>query len=423
VSDACAHCAAPLAVDQRYCLSCGTRRPGAPSLDALPPLPAPRPDGRSRRRPRVSATAAGTVTAGVLAAGILIGVGIGPVALSTGHPAERSVILVDAGPVARRAPVSPAASAGGALAPPRGEAPSAEQPAVPAPTAAPAVVSPTPAPAPTPPAAPAPAPTPTPPASPPEPKPEPPAPAPVALDGVVVSVNPVTGVFVLADAEGLLSAVHADALPPAGGGLKIQARPLANGTWALDDPLPTSAAPSAPVGVRLQGTVTWVDPLHGAYTMSAPGVSLLVGPAAPAAAPPPAVGDQVEVEATLAPSAEPAAPATLVERARRALPAVEPPWDVTSIVVAVDTARHRLFLSADDAGRGGGALIVDAPAPFDLDALTAGERIVARVRPTTGGGLRLTGIAADTTPKAADDAAGAQGDLATPASNVPPPTR
>ncbi len=108
--------------------------------------------------------------------------------------------------------------------------------------------------------------------------------------------------------------IHVPELPKLGQFAQVAARSLANGTWSADDV--ASSAGSSP-DVRLRGTVTALDPAGGRYVLSARGVSLLVAlPAAPAdgtpAPAPPALGDAVDVKATLedAPKPAPAADGT-----------------------------------------------------------------------------------------------------------------
>jgi hypothetical protein len=81
--EACPACGAAMALDQRYCLTCGSRRgePRLPFMDAVvfmdamrqPPDPAP-PSATPDRRPRVSANA--SLVAGVATLVLAIGVGV-----------------------------------------------------------------------------------------------------------------------------------------------------------------------------------------------------------------------------------------------------------------------------------------------------------------------------------------------------------
>jgi hypothetical protein len=81
--EACPSCSASMAPDQRYCLSCGSRRgePRLPFMDAVvfmeamrPPPASAAPPAASERRPRVSANA--SLVAGVATLVLAIGVGV-----------------------------------------------------------------------------------------------------------------------------------------------------------------------------------------------------------------------------------------------------------------------------------------------------------------------------------------------------------
>src|ERR1700693_5697303 len=79
VGDRCANCQAPLAPDQRYCVSCGERRGRARFSDAslaaqTAPAAVEAPAPASRRYPRMSS--ASTLITGVATLLIALGVGV-----------------------------------------------------------------------------------------------------------------------------------------------------------------------------------------------------------------------------------------------------------------------------------------------------------------------------------------------------------
>jgi len=270
--------------------------------------------GRPRRRPPPASLGAVAVT--VLASGILIGVGIGPLALGVSSAARQLLVLVTGGAAAPARHDNAASSppAGGGLAPPSGQADlgggggGGDTPAP-----APGRAAPSPAPA---------GPTPTrpgtehtTPASPPRPAPPgtpttPPAPpVTIALTGRVAHVNPLNGALALSGRHGDLKSLHLSAGPKPGQRLEVQARHLLNDTYAVDDPLPRATDDPSPVD--LTGTVTFVDVPHSFYVLSAPGVSVAIGVGE--TAPPPAPA--------------PASPFArrLASRAARRAAAVDPP--------------------------------------------------------------------------------------------------
>ncbi len=269
--------------------------------------------GRRRRRPRPASL--GVVAVTVLASGILIGVGIGPLALGASSAARRLLVLVMGAPATPAAPDRASAPpAGGGLAPPSGQADlggGGGGGGAPAPAPGPAAPSPAPAhPIPT-----RPRPEHTTPASPPRPAPPrtpttPPAPpVTVALAGRVAHLNPLNGALALTGRDGDLKSLHLSGDPKPGQRLEVRARHLLNDTYAVDDPLP--GATDDPSPVELTGTVTFVDVPHSFYVLSAPGVSVAIGVGE--TAPPPAPA--------------PASPFArrLASRAARRAAAVDPP--------------------------------------------------------------------------------------------------
>jgi hypothetical protein len=129
----CAECRTPLARDQRYCLSCGARRPGltpllsgdplaggavaAPGEIAPPPVGPPAATAVAepprRRIPRFSADATVLAGAACLLLALLVGVLIGRAGRDTTQPrtAAPQVITVGGGAPAAAATATPTAAA------------------------------------------------------------------------------------------------------------------------------------------------------------------------------------------------------------------------------------------------------------------------------------------------------------------------
>lgn len=267
------------------------------------------------------------------------------------------------------------------------------------------------------------------------------------LSGVVVHVNPAAGSYTVAEAGGLLTAVHAAKLPVPGAAVSVPVRMLANGTAA-------EAGPRKQRGTKaqadLEGIVTFVDPDSAApaYAVSKRGVSVLVhihpDPAgAPAVLPqlgayavvavdvekaPPASELPVAPPAEAIPPAEPTPPACAPDPA---LPAVVPPapvgilWqrqldadgapfassDFAGVVMATCPSEGLLRLSADDLRESGSDLVFTVPAAIDTGQLKPGDSVTATAAIAADGTLSLTGLAGDERTKGADDATTAQGDL------------
>lgn len=434
--------------------------------------------GRPRRRPRPASLGAVAVT--VLASGILIGVGIGPLALGASSAARRLFVLVTGAPAAPASHAAAASSppAGGGLAPPSGQA---DLGGGGAPAPAPGRAAPSPAPA-----GPTPSGPPTESTTPPSPRrtrprgPQTTPPAPpvtVALAGRVVHVNSLNGALALSGRGGDLKSLHYSGDPQPGRRLDVHARHLLNDTYTVDDPLPGAAEDPSPVD--LTGTVTFVDVLHSFYVLSAPGVSLAIGvgatapplapppaspfahrltaraarraaavdpspviplpvppitlppvgpvppitlppvvvPLPPIATPPPApplpqVGDRLAITADVVARTEPGAPPWLRERARApAGGSRDEVLDAAGVVLALGPRKRTLVLSGDDAHETTALLPVAVPPDLPLKGVVAQESVVAHVRPDGHGAFTLTGIAADTDPDTADDAANALGDF------------
>ncbi len=96
-----------------------------------------------------------------------------------------------------------------------------------------------------------------------------------ALAGTVVHVNPAASSYTVAEVGGVMSAVHAGKLPPAGAQVEVPIRVLANGTLAeAGKRVKTGTKAKA----KLAGIVTYIDadPAAPGYAVSNQGTSLFV---------------------------------------------------------------------------------------------------------------------------------------------------
>jgi hypothetical protein len=95
------------------------------------------------------------------------------------------------------------------------------------------------------------------------------------LAGIVVHVNPAASSYTVAETGGVMSAVHAGKLPPAGSQVEVPIRVLANGTLAEAGKRVKTGTKK---GAKLAGIVTYVnaDPAAPGYTVSNQGTSLFV---------------------------------------------------------------------------------------------------------------------------------------------------
>ena len=333
------------------------------------------------------------------------------------------------------------------------------------------------------PSAPAPPATPVTPVAPPPTTPEPPPTAtteesptappaeeteqPLVIKGTVIHVNPEADSYGLTTGKGQLSAIHAKKLPEVGRKLQVEARELANGTFAEDGKAELLGRAS---GAKFQGLVTYVDPTTGDYTISRRGTSIFVRLDPANVAEPPAVGNLLTVEVSIAelelavgappepvqpapvepvpepapadPPARPAPPqievpaiappalpdgcgprpptpqppeTTLVERSRETGADFLGYSDFEGIVQGVCRNRGTLILSGDDIGESGADLTfaVPADAEIDLATIASGDVVDASAtidEPTLE--LTLTGVSGDGGVDEADDPALAQGDQA-----------
>jgi hypothetical protein len=226
------------------------------------------------------------------------------------------------------------------------------------------------------------------------------------LAGTVVHVNSAAGSYTVAEAGGLMSAVHAGKLPTAGAEVEVPIRALANGTLAeAGKRVKTKTTKAA----ELAGIVSFVnpDPLAPAYTVSNKGTSALVHVTPdPSGALPelPVLGAYVTVKAGIEAG-------RLTQTQLNGGGASFTHVELEGIVGAVEAETAHLLISADDVRESGLDIALNVPAGIDVTKLTSGESILAGADIGTDGSLTLTGLAGDERTKGAEDAGTAQGDL------------
>ncbi|MEA2413028.1 MAG: hypothetical protein QOC77_3589 [Thermoleophilaceae bacterium] len=413
----CGSCSSPLAAGQRYCLVCGERRAELPTWFRPPERQPAHPDIRVAAPLLTGRRSLGAVGTVVLACGVLIGAAVGPALTPASLAATAGqLIVVSTGPLGGAAGTVAAGSgaggggggaASGGLAAPTGNV--AAPPhrvvnrgggAAPAAPAAAAAVPSAPAPAPTTPAQPTTPATPAPPAEDP------------TVAGTVVHLSHEGHGYAVVTKEGELIALHAtEKEPKLGDKLKTTVKPLDNGTFEQLKAKVSGHSDTA----SFHGTVTFADSQAGVYTVSAPGVSLLLHlppppapPADPAPPPPavPAVGTltTVDVAIKLPPpgNTDPAAKPQLEETKRVDGDPASGDLDLEAIVEnqqpdpSTPPDPSHLIVSADDSAESPATLYLKIPPKLDVSKLKKpGTVISALVKLEADGTLTLVSAAKD----------------------------
>lgn len=232
-----------------------------------------------------------------------------------------------------------------------------------------------------------------------------------ALVGTVVHVNPAARSYTLAIKGGELVPVHAVKLPRPGTEVSIEARQLANGTFAEEG---TRQREGLKEKTSFRGVVTFVDvnPVSPGYTISGRGASLFVAvvPDPAGALPPlPALGSRVLATVAIE------RPAILLQRGIEIEPG-EPSiyLDLSGIYAGLSPETGQLLLSADDTRVSEADLSLVVPPQIDTSQLEPGESLLATAELAEDGTLTLAGLASDEQLEGADDPTDAQGDLRRP---------
>ena len=242
------------------------------------------------------------------------------------------------------------------------------------------------------------------------------APSTAKVEGPVVHVNGFAGSYTVARDSGRLTAVHASDLPDIGDIVAVQARALANGTWAEDGSRDSSELAKR---MSLAGTVTFSDPRIGAYTISAAGSSILVRVKAGVRMP--TVGDQVAVGARIADKLDPIEPVTpgrdgcgkrpkaskppklALEQTTLEVTGAATKTNVEGIVEGVCRKSGSLIVSADDLREAGRDIAITVPNSLRLAQIDIGDVLKIRAEIGSSGNLTATGIASDERSSGADD--------------------
>ena len=238
------------------------------------------------------------------------------------------------------------------------------------------------------------------------------------LSGTVVHLNPRAASYTIATEDGTLRAIHSHKPPGIGRQVDAEVAALVNGTYAE---VGKRSERGRRAQVAFDGTVSFRDPITGAYTVSAPGVSVLVRGGAQRT--PPEVGERVEVETRIADRPEelpvgtpgeqgcgkspqpPKPPPTALEQVRLERPDAEKSTtaEIEAIVEGVCRETRRLIVSADDVREAGQNIAIFVPNAFRIAGLEPGQILKLGVEIGAGASLRLTGIAGDQGRKGAED--------------------
>jgi hypothetical protein len=223
--------------------------------------------------------------------------------------------------------------------------------------------------------------------------------------GAVVHHNQRAHSFVVADWAGHLYAVHAAHAPRLGSEVVVSARRLRDGTYQLQR---SHRAGRAGRKLRVRGVVSYVDRRTGAFTLSAPGVSMLVVHshrlAAGTADATPPVGSVVVVTGTVNDQGE------LEDQSVQSEGTQTNGIDLEGTVLSVDPTAGTITVSADDSEQSGGSVLVTVPSPLSVSQFTPGEEVELLVQPTGTGTATLLGSADDQNAQSANNSQDQQGD-------------
>jgi hypothetical protein len=225
------------------------------------------------------------------------------------------------------------------------------------------------------------------------------------IRGTVVHHNRGAHSFVVAGRHGHLYAIHARRAPRVGRHVVLTARRLRNGTFRLQR-LRSSARTTR--HVRVRGVVSWVNRRKAEFTVSAPGVSMLVrsarrGAARAADALPP-VGTNVVVTGTVDDQGD------VEDQSVQDEGTDSTGVDLEGQVLSVDPVGGTITVSADDEDQTGSSIVVDVPSTFDITQFTPGEEVELLVQPNGDGTVTLLGSSDDSNAQGADDQGDQQGE-------------
>ncbi len=237
------------------------------------------------------------------------------------------------------------------------------------------------------------------------------------LGGIVVHINPEAASYTIADDAGLV-AIHSHRPPDLGQEIEVDAQQLANGTYVEDGKRDAHGRHGQ---ATFEGTVSFSDDSNRVYTVSAPGVSLLVR--GTAGRKPPAVGDEVEVRVRTAENLEPVPVRPAGEQGCGSPPALPKPpkaaleqvslrigdgdpatvTDVEAIVEGVCRDSRKLLVSADDLRESGRDIGLAVPEEIKLGKLKPGQVVKLTAEIFEGGSMQVSKVAGDKGSSGADD--------------------
>ena len=223
------------------------------------------------------------------------------------------------------------------------------------------------------------------------------------LRGVVVHHNARAHSFTVADRAGRLYAVHARRSPRLQSIVVVSARRLHDGTFALVHERTVGRHSRQ---VRIRGVVSYVNRRSGAFTVSAPGVSMLVHSrrsGARAADALPAVGSDVVVSGT-------DDQGELEDGSVQSTGTDTNGISLEGTILSVDSSARTLTVSADDEDASGSSVTVTVPATLDITQFAPGQEVELQVQPQSDGTYTLLGSAQDENAQSADDQGDEQGD-------------
>jgi hypothetical protein len=227
------------------------------------------------------------------------------------------------------------------------------------------------------------------------------------LKGTVVHDSKHAHSFVIADARGHLTAIHAARRPAVGRSVTVTARKLRNGTFAASRVRTGHAVKRA----RISGLVTFADRGTGAFVVSTRGASLVVHRRSPrlraaaAADTLPAPGTHVSIDASLDEQGDIQAESVHNDGQNH------DNADLEGVTLSIDAAARTLTISADDNDEiSGGTILVHLPATFDLTLFHVGTVVQLVATPNADGSYTAVGISADGDSQEADGEHGQQGD-------------
>ncbi len=226
--------------------------------------------------------------------------------------------------------------------------------------------------------------------------------------GAVVHHNRRAHSFVVADRAGHLYAVHSARAPRIGSEVVVRAKRLRDGTYQLQR---VHRVGHAGRHLRVRGVVSYVNSRTGAFTVSAPGVSMLVvrphsraAHVAGAADATPPVGTVVVATGTVDDQGE------LQDQNVQSVGTQTNGVNLEGTVLAVDPTAGTITVSADDSEESGGSVTVTVPSTLNISQFTQGEEVELIVQPTGPGTATLLGSANDQNAQTANDSAQQQGD-------------